>query len=241
MGGWSPYCPLCGMQLASPSKYFLNDDDNKNGMVWSLEKYKPNPNKITKKKGTINTFIYVEDNPIIQAPKDFIKITDKANWMDKLTLLMPNLKPQHGYIESKGNIWFTKKNAEDQENIEYPGDGLALHTDCWKLAKEKKTLTYDCFNYNKCIIEPSTIGNNEYWSHYLFKYLNYSPAKQYHEQYFNIHKLATKPQHWYLLGSPLKDTPDSIKNRQRIEKNIIKTIASVPKKPFVIANSQKQI
>ena len=236
MGGWDPYCPLCGMQLCSPARNFLRvkdgpytgpdwaADKTNTGMVWSLKKFHANPKKKTKIKGNKNIINYVEDNPIVQAPTDFCKIAKKAKWMKKITILLPNSKPQHGYIETKGSIGFTKTRSKDQDNIEHPGNGVVLHTECWKLANESKTLTFDCFNHKRCIV------SDKYWSHYMFNYLNYHPVNQYQEQYFNIHKLATKPHHWYLMGSPLKDTPDSLKNRQRIEKNILKVIANIPKR-----------
>ena len=216
MGCWDVYCPICGLTLQGlPLKQFIEEQAEICKEVYKKGKMV----KINKNKKDI---ILKKDNIFHKE-----KLVSKTKWLEKCTILLPNTKPKHNFEEVYCNIGF-KKNKELYNisliNNEYDNIGIVLHTDCWKYVKESKKyeLTFDDFNLKK-------IKGDDYWNHYKFKYFNYKEVEKYHEQYFDIDILYKRPQDFYLLYSPMKNTIESKKNKKRIDKNIIKLFKNKPK------------
>lgn len=183
------------------------------------------------------------ENGIYSKKKYYKKDLSKLNWLFKCTLLLPCKKAKHNFKETIGNTNFQKGKEEHfllnmffvkkpkRRNIngkEIPPDeyGIAMHTDCWKFAKQelKHEFIYEDFNVKK--IKMRTL---KYELYYLFKYINYKPANKYWSQDFNIPKLIKNEKDWYILYSPLKTSVESKKNAKRIKINIKKCIKNIPK------------
>ena len=73
-----------------------------------------------------------------------IKIVINNNvvkWLEKCTILLPNQKAKHNYVENECNICFINKKNNKQIIISDKDDndksmGIVLHTDCWKYVKK---------------------------------------------------------------------------------------------------------
>ena len=160
---------------------------------------------------------------------EFIKIIKQTKWMEKVTVLIPDKKAQHGFIEVGCNITFLNERNDIEYDLEKLSDGLALHTECWKLAKSKKIeLKYEDFDYKRAKL----LKMNKYsiWNQYIFKYIDYSPVKKYFDQDFKTDKLYKTSKDWYILFNPNnKKIDQSKKNNDRIVKNLNKIIKFKPK------------
>lgn len=217
MGCWDVYCPICGLTLQGLWSItdFIEDQSKNYEEIYKKNKFI----KINKNKKNI---ILKKDNLFHKE-----KLVSKTKWLKKCTVLLPNTKPKHNFEEVNCNIGFMK-NKElydiNLRNNEYDNIGIVLHTDCWKYIKKSKKyeLTFDDFNLKKII-------GDKYWNHYKFKYFNYKEVEKYHEQYFDIERLYKRPQDFYLLYSPIKNTIESKKNKKRIDKNIVKLFKNKPK------------
>lgn len=114
--------------------------------------------------------------------------------------------------------------------------GLALHTECWKLAKRKGIeLTYEDFDYKRA----KTIGSKyKTWIQYFFTYIDYSPVKKYYAQDFDTEKLYKNPKDWYILYPPNNmNSHESKKNIARICKNLDRIKKNKPKaRPYRYRN-----
>ena len=161
-----------------------------------------------------------------------IKIVINNNvvkWLEKCTILLPNQKAKHNYVENECNICFINKKNNKQIIISDKDDndksmGIVLHTDCWKYVKKvkKHQLIFDDFNFKK-------ISKSQVWKNYLFKYLKYNVTKKYQNQFFDIKLLYKRPTDLYILYSPLKNNVNSKKNAKRINSNIKLLFKNKPK------------
>lgn len=160
--------------------------------------------------------------------KNFIKLC-KSNWFSKATILQYNKKPQHNFEEQDCNIGFYKKDGSIAYTIDELKDGIAIHTDCFKFAKNKIDLNYINFDFHKASIQGKKY---KFWNHYKFDYLNYKPIDKYHFQDFNTDDLYTNKKDWYVLASPMSTTKAHseliVKNQKRILKNINIIIKKTP-------------
>jgi hypothetical protein len=144
--------------------------------------------------------------------KKYSKITA---WFNKCTVLLENKKAKHGFRETGCNVKFSKKGEKyNLDIINYPDLGvlgIALHDDCWKLAKE--------YTNHQYVFEDFNIKKMKDLTPYVFTYGNYKPINKYWQQRFDLDPVKNKNDE-YVLYSPLKNTPESKKNRDRILKNI---------------------
>jgi len=159
---------------------------------------------------------------------EFKKVIKKTKWMEKVTVLLPDKKARHGFIETSCNITFLHKIKKDDYYLDTMANGLALHTECWKLAKRQGIiLKYEDFDYKRVKTHHS---KHTFWKQYMFTYINYSPAKKYHSQYFDIEKLYKNPKDWYILYKPNNmNSHESKKNINRILKNVNQIKKNKPK------------
>lgn len=134
--------------------------------------------------------------------------------MYKVTILLNN-KVIMNTIETSCGSTFGKNLIEYDflmdRNFE---DEVALHDDCWRIAKKMK-LSYTNF-------ENKSFKNNIYG--FSVKGLDYKPIEKYWTQMFNTNKLL-EDKNDYLLESPLK----SKKNANRVIKNIKKLLNNIKK------------
>jgi len=154
---------------------------------------------------------------------DFCDIFDKnkeyysklTNWFNKCTVLLENKKAKHGFRETGCNTHFKKKGEKyDLDIINYPdlGElGIALHDDCWKLAKE--------YTNHQYVFEDFNIKKIKDLTPYIFTYGNYKPINKYWQQIFALDPEKHKKE-LFVLHSPLKSTRESTENKDRILKNI---------------------
>mgnify|MGYP006410763803 FL=1 len=159
---------------------------------------------------------------------EFKKIIKKTKWMKMATILLPENKARHGFIEIACNVGFSHKTKKEGYNLDTMADGLALHTECWKLAKCKgMVLTYEDFDYKRA----KTFGSkHKFWNQYIFTYIDYRPANSYYAQDFDTTKLYKNPKDWYILYRPNNmNLPESKKNIVRICKNITQIKKNKPK------------
>lgn len=148
-----------------------------------------------------------------ELPKDVFK---KSKWMYKVTLLLPD-KTIMGTKEVNCSSTFAKNGVEYNFWMDEDfNDGVALHDDCWRIAKKEK-LSYKDFenkSFKKDLYGFSVRG------------LDYKPIEKYWSQTFETDKLL-KDKNEYLLESPLK----SKRNTDRVMKNIKKLMKSKKTKP----------
>lgn len=154
---------------------------------------------------------------------DFCDIFDKnkeyysnlTNWFNKCTVLLENKKAKHGFRETGCNVKFSKKGEKyNLDIINYPdlGElGIALHDDCWKLAKE--------YTNHQYVFEDFNIKKMKDLTPYVFTYGNYKPINKYWQQIFALDPEKDKKD-LFVLHSPLKSTRESTENKDRILKNI---------------------
>lgn len=216
MGCWDVFCPLCGLTLQG--LWSMKDFIEENAKSYEEIYKKGKMIKVNKNKKDI---ILKKDNLFHKE-----KLVSKTKWLKKCTILLPNTKPKHNFEEINCNIGFMKNDEIYEIDLRNDDDkiiGIVLHTDCWKYVKKSKKyeLTFDDFDLKK---------KDKLWDYYKLKYFNYKEVKKYQEQYFDIEKLYKRPQDFYLLYSPMKNTIQSKKNKKRIDKNIIKLFKNKPKK-----------
>ena len=159
---------------------------------------------------------------------EFKKIIKKTKWMEIATVLLPDKTIRHGFKETSCNIGFSNKIKKEGYILDTMANGIALHTDCWKLAKKQGIkLTYEDFDYKRA----KTMGSKyKYWNQYIFTYIDYSPAKKYYGQDFDTEKLYKNPKDWYILYKPNNmNSHESKKNIVRICKNINRIKKNKPK------------
>lgn len=141
-----------------------------------------------------------------QVPPNIKRVT---GWMEKVTVLLPN-KTIMNTREINCSATFAKREDEYyfdmDKNFE---EGVALHDDCWRIAKkQKEKLSYKNFE-NKSM-------KNDYIG-FTVKGLNYKPIEKYWSQTFLTDVLLADKKDWLLI-SPLKNK----KNEERVIGNIKK-------------------
>ncbi len=132
---------------------------------------------------------------------DSITVKYIQNWFFKCTLLLNTDEILHNAEEVSCNITFSVKGKEYSL---YNNDGIALHTDCWKLIKQKHNIELKYSNF--------PIPLYDKYDMYVFKKLKcYNQISKYWSQDFMFSNLL-KDKNEYMLNSPLKDE----KNQKRV-------------------------
>ena len=183
--------------------------------------------------GSLNGVDYFLNSENIDKDMNNI-IKTKCKWLQKVTILLEDKKPKHGFVEVNCNVHF--KNNKTKESyyliFEPKLEGLAVHTDCWKYAKKNNyELLYQHFNIDKIMWKKKgkisfptnkTYSNlKKYYSTsgfnlYALDNFDYNPILKYWGQDFDIIELQKKKKDWYILYSPLGQSEESKKNAERI-------------------------
>lgn len=158
---------------------------------------------------------------IAQVPPNVKRV---AGWMGKVTVLLPN-KTIMNTREVNCAATFAKGGDEYffamDENFK---EGVALHDDCWRIAKkQKEKLSYK--NFENKSMKDDYIG-------FAVEGLNYKPIEKYWSQTFLTDILLADKKDWLLI-SPLK----SKKNEERVIGNIKKLMKT--KKQSVKSSDSK--
>ena len=171
--------------------------------------------------------------------KKFTDFLEKnVDWCSNVTILAPQTKAQHGFIEIECNSVFknlkTKKTynlLEDMYLKKKYYEVLPIHTDCWKFATKKTNREYKYEDFDEVInnnlkmkkyVEKNKIktGNNTLFE-YTFNQLSYHQIQIYWDSFdLNLEQLEKHKSNWYLVCSPLGNSDESKKNSRRIFKNI---------------------
>lgn len=167
--------------------------------------------------GPLNGIYYIPGFEIFYGDDLPPKVKKVSKWMKRVTLLLPN-KTIMGTTEVDCASTFSKSGVEYDFWMDVGfKNGVALHDDCWRIAKKYK-LSYKNF-------ENKSFKKDMYG--FLVKGLDYKVIEKYWAQVFNTDNLL-KDKNDYLLDSPLK----SKKNAERFINNIKKLMKS--KKEIVV-------
>lgn len=122
-------------------------------------------------------------------------------WLKRCTLLLNTNEIIHDTEEIAGNIIFRDKSNKEIEI--YKDNGIALHSDCWKLIKQKYNIELKYSDF--------PIIKYKKYDYYQFTIFNYGKVSKYWSQEFEFYELLNDKNE-FMIESPL----ENIQNQKRV-------------------------